>query len=171
MTKRRNVIYVSGQPGAAADVGFLRVWGCADQIDASLNTAGPPSHKDVTNYLRAFYHGMQLKTLPADTFHFANWEDERPKSKKKANSANPRMIGLANSTEMVGIRTRLSPDKKFQQLNLTCLPHHHSHHRSGMAIFTSPARHHARRRFLVLDPELMHDDPWLCSISHPHLED
>ncbi len=40
-----------------------------------------------------------------------------------------------------------------------------------MAILTSPARHHARRRLLVLDPELLHDDPQLRSISHPHLED
>ena len=121
VTRRRNVIYVAGQPGAAADVGFLRDWECPDQIDASLDAAAPPSHEDVADYLRAFYHGMQLKTLPADTFHFANWEDERPKSKKKAKSADPRLIGLATSTEMVGIRIRLSPDKKFQQLNLNDL--------------------------------------------------
>ena len=121
VTKARNVIYVAGQPGAAADVGFLRDWECPDQIDGSLNAAAPPSHEDVTNYLSAFYHGMQLETLPADTFHFTSWEDERPKSKKRAKSAKPRLVGLATSTEMVGIRTRPSPDKKFQQLNLNDL--------------------------------------------------
>ena len=51
------------------------------------------------------------------------------------------------------------------------LPLHRPHYRSRMAIFTSSARHHARRRFLVLDPELMHDDPRLRNISHSHLED
>ena len=121
VTKARNVIYVAGQPGAAADVGCLRDWECLDQIDASSNTATPPSLEDVTDYLRAFYHGMQLNTLPADFFHFSSWEDERPKSKRRAKSANPSLIGLATSTEMVGIRTRLSPDKKFQQLNLNDL--------------------------------------------------
>ena len=122
VTNRRNVIYVAGQPCAAADVGFLRDWEYPDQIDTSLNSAAPPSHEDVADYLRAFFHGVQVKILPAETFHFTAWEDERPKSKKKAKSANPRMIGLATSTEMVGIRTRPSPDKIFkQQLNLNDL--------------------------------------------------
>ncbi len=124
----RNVIYVAGQPGTAADVGFVGDWKylATDQIDTSVNTAAPPRHKDVADYLRAFYHGMQLKILPAETFVFTSWEDERPKSKReaskrKAKSANPGLIGLATSFEKVGIRTRPCPNKIFQQLNLNDL--------------------------------------------------
>ena len=123
VSNTRNVIYVAGQPGTAADVGFVRDWEhpMTDGIDVSVNAAAPPRHKDVANYLRAFYHGMQLKILPAETFLFTSWEDERPKSKKKAKSANPGLIGLATSIEKVGIRTRPCPDTMFQQLNLNDL--------------------------------------------------
>ena len=120
----KNVVYVAGQPFASAEVDFVCDWEhpMTDQLDASMSAAAPPSHMDIADYLRAFYHGMKLKTLPAETFHFTSWEDERPKSKKRAKSANPRMIGLATSTEMVGIRTRPCPNTTFQhQLNLNDL--------------------------------------------------
>ena len=117
------MIYVAGQPGTAADVGFVGDWKylATDQTDTSVNAAAPPSHRDVADYLRAFYHGMQLKILPAETFVFTSWEDERPKSRRKAKSANPGLIGLATSIEKIGIRTRPCPDKVFQQLNLNDL--------------------------------------------------
>ena len=120
VTDTRNVIYVGGQLGHAADLTFVSDWAhpTIDGIDTSVNPAAPPSHEDVAPYLRTFYHGMQLKCLPEETFYFTSWENRHQKSKKKAKSANPRMIGLATSTEIVGIRTRPSPDKKFHQLNL-----------------------------------------------------
>ena len=120
VTDARNVIYVAGRLGHAADLTFVSDWAhpTIDGIDTSVNGAAPPSHEDVSHYLKAFYHGMQLKCLPEETFHFTSWENRHQKSKKKAKSANPRMIGLATSTEIVGIRTRASPDKKFHQLNL-----------------------------------------------------
>lgn len=124
VTNTRDVVYVAGQPLASAEVEFVCDWEhpMTDQRDASMGEAALPSHEDVADYLRAFYHGMRLKTLPSETFHFTNWADERPKSRKKAKSANPRMIGLATSTEIVGIRTRPCPDKTFQQqLNLNDL--------------------------------------------------
>ena len=121
LTNTRNVIYVAGQPGTAADVGFVCEWEnpITDRVDTSVNAATPPSHNDVANYLRAFYHGMQFRILPAETFFFTSWEDERPKSKRKAKSAKPGLIGLATSIEKIGIRTRPCPNKTFlQQLNL-----------------------------------------------------
>ncbi|KAK0516651.1 hypothetical protein JMJ35_001254 [Cladonia borealis] len=123
VTNTRNVIYIAGQPRTAAEVGFVCDWEnpIIDRFDDSVNAATPPSHKDVADYLRAFYHGMQLKSLPAKTFLFTSWEDERPKSKRKAESANPGLIGLATSIEKVGIRTRPGPDKIFHQLNLNDL--------------------------------------------------
>ena len=124
VTKTRNVIYVAGQPGTAANVGFDSDWKYP-VADRNVNAVALPRHEDVANYLRAFYHGMQLKTLPAETFLFTSWEDERPKSerrsKRKVKSANPGLIGLATSIEKIGIRTRPSPDKNFQQLNLNDL--------------------------------------------------
>ena len=123
VTNTRNVIYVAGQPQTAAEVGFICDWEnpITDRIDDSVNAATPPSHKDVAEYLRAFYHGIQLKSLPAETFLFTIWEDGRPKSKRKAKSANSGLIGLATSIEKVGIRARPGPDKLFHQLNLNDL--------------------------------------------------
>ena len=123
VTNTRNVIYVAGQPHTAAEVGFVCDWEnpMTEGIDDFVNAATPPSHKEVADYLRVFYHGIQLKSLPAETFTFTSWEDERPKSKRKAKSASPGLIGLATSIEKVGIRTRPGPDKIFHQLNLNDL--------------------------------------------------
>lgn len=123
VTNTRNIIYVAGQPDTAAEVGFVCDWENpkTDRIDTSANATAPPSYKDVADYLKAFYHGMRLKILPAEIFQFMSWEDERPKSKRKARSANPGLIGLATSIEKIGIRTRLCPDKIFHQLNLNDL--------------------------------------------------
>lgn len=120
VTDIRNVIYVGGQLGHAADLTFVCDWAhpTIDGIDTSVNAATRPNHEDVAPYLRAFFHGMQVKCLPEETFHFTRWENRHSKPKKKAKSADPRMIGLATSTEIVGIRTRPSSDKKFHQLNL-----------------------------------------------------
>ena len=123
VTNTRNVIYVAGQPHTAAEVGFVRDWEnlTTDRMDDSVNAATPPSHKDVADYLRSFYHGIQLKSLPAETFLFTSWEDERPKSKRKPKPTNPGLIGLATSVEKIGIRTRPGPDNIFHQLNLNDL--------------------------------------------------
>ena len=120
VTDTRNVIYVAGRLGHAADLTFVSNWAhpTIHGIDTSVNTAAPPSYEDVAHYLKAFYHGMRITCLPEETFHFTSWENRHHKSKKRGKSANPRMIGLATSTEIVGIRTRPSPDKKFHQLNL-----------------------------------------------------
>ncbi len=89
VTNTRKVIYVAGQPGTAADVGFVCDWENAmtDRIDASVTAAAPPSY-NVANYLEALLHRIQLSTLPAETFLFTRWKDERPKFKTKAKSAN-----------------------------------------------------------------------------------
>ena len=124
VTNTRNAIYVAGQPDTAADVGFVCGWEnpITDRVDTSVNAATPPSHNDVAKYVRAFYHGMQFRILPAETFLLTSWEDERPKSKRKAKSANPGLIGLATSIEKIGIRTRPCPNETFlQQLNLNDL--------------------------------------------------
>lgn len=123
VTNARKIIYVAGQPSVAAEVDFVCDWEhpTTEQLDACMSAAAPPSHKDVAHYVKAFFHGMQLQILLAEFFHFTSWEDERPKSRKRAKSANPKMIGLT-TTEMVGTRTRPCPDNIYKhQLNLNDL--------------------------------------------------
>lgn len=72
------------------------------------------------NYLGAFYHGMRVKLLPSKTLRFTGWiYDGSLPSKSRAESTKLKLIGLTTPKECIGIRTRVCPNKTFQQqLNL-----------------------------------------------------
>ena len=124
VTEERNVIYLADYPDIEREVQIIHSWSKSQTKgevgNASAKSAEVPSPdaKHVLEYLRAFYHGMNVKLSPAGLLRFTRWEDSHAHS-LKANSSKPGRIGLTTSTETIGIRTRPSKDGIFKgQLNL-----------------------------------------------------
>ena len=128
VTPERNVVYFASPPETTPEVKFVHTWnnpqikGEVGRTSASAKSADIPSPdtKHVLEYLRAFYHGMNVKLLPPGLLRFTSWEDtDSASSKAKAKPNRPGRIGLTTSTENVGIRTRPSKDGVFKgQLTL-----------------------------------------------------
>lgn len=128
VTPQRNVVYVAGSPDIKPEVNFVRTWtnpqveGDMGRTSASSESTDVPlpDAQHVLEYLKAFYHGMNVKMLPAGQLRFTKWDDADPQpSEAKANSNMPKYVGLTTSTETVGICTRPSKDAVFiGQLNL-----------------------------------------------------
>lgn len=124
VTEERNVVYLAEYPDIVREVHIIQSWS-KPQIKGEIGNAfaksadvPSPDAKHVLEYLKAFYHGMNVKLLPAGLLRFTSWEDSHEDS-LKANSSKPGRIGLTTSTETIGIRTRLSKDGIFKgQLNL-----------------------------------------------------
>ena len=116
VTKRRNVIYVVSKPKITTDISSVRDWSVPQTgVNPEEVLTKPPCVADVAEYLKAFYHGLQVKVLPSDTLRFAKWDIRQTKQTK----AKPQLIGLNTATESIGIRWRPSPDGIFSgQLNL-----------------------------------------------------
>ncbi len=128
VTPERNVVYLAGPPDIVSEVDMVHTWSNPQtksgigRTSASIHSTDVPSPnaEHVLEYLKAFYHGLDVRLLPVGLLRFAKWDDADPKSsKKKANSNRPKYIGLTTSTEAIGIRTRPSKDGLFKgQLNL-----------------------------------------------------
>ncbi|KAJ7695689.1 hypothetical protein B0H17DRAFT_979801 [Mycena rosella] len=105
VTPQRKTIYVA----APTSDPFLQSWSVPNSRHADASVA-PPDIVDITDYLRAFYHGMPVKRLPSP-LRLTHW-GAKP-------SATPRYVGMCTATEAVRIRTRASRDGVFpRQLNL-----------------------------------------------------
>lgn len=121
VTEERNVIYLADYPDIMRDVNIIHSWS-KPKIKGEVGSAFAksvdvlsPEAKHVLEYLKAFYHGMNVKILPAGLLRFTSWDAES----LKANTSKPGRIGLTTSTETIGIRTRPSKDGIFKgQLNL-----------------------------------------------------
>ena len=128
VTSERNVVYVAGSPAIDSEVDFVHTWGTPQikggvgKLSASTESADLPSLdvRDVLDYMKAFYYGMEVKVLPAGLLRFTSWDDAVSKSsREKRMSRTPKYIGLTIPTESIGIRTRPSKDGIFKgQLNL-----------------------------------------------------
>lgn len=127
VTSSRRTVYVVTPPSIAPEVEFLEnctkpVLPRAHQDSIEDSSIDPPTTEHVTDYLRAFYHGLLVKQLKAPFLQYTTWEDpstsKRPPRKAKLQPP-PSYIALATSTSKTRIRCRASPDKTFQtQLNL-----------------------------------------------------
>ena len=116
VTRQRNAVYVVGQPDISNDIPFARNWSAPKtKSDQAETVIEPPNLVDITAYLAAFYHGLQVKVLPAGSLCFTSWTTTRDKKAK----AKPQRVGLKTATETIGVRWRPSPDGVFSgQLNL-----------------------------------------------------
>ena len=122
VTEERHVVYLADSPDTVREVNFVHSWSKphikGESASAKSADVSSPDAKHVLDYLKAFYHGMNVKLLPAGLLRFTSWEDTDSKS-SKANSSKVRHVGLTTSTETIGIRTRPSKDGVFKsQLNL-----------------------------------------------------
>ena len=127
VTSERNVLYLVGPPDTEPEMSCVHAWsnpqaqGSADGSSSSIESTDTPAPNvgHVLEYLRAFYHGINVQMLPAG-LHFTLWDDADPNlSNFEANPHAVKYIGLNTSSEIIGIRTRPSKDCLFTgQLNL-----------------------------------------------------
>lgn len=69
-----------------------------------------PDEEVIAEYLRAFYHGLEVRLYDGD-LTFTDWQDGPPRKRRQQQnigrkSKHTEMIGLASSKEVVGIRHR-----------------------------------------------------------------
>lgn len=122
VTEERDVVYLADYPDTMREMSIVHSWSNphikGDSASAKSADVPSPDAKHVLEYLKAFYHGMNVKLLPAGLLRFTSWEDTDSES-SKANSSKVGRVGLTTSTETIGIRTRPSKDGIFKgQLNL-----------------------------------------------------
>lgn len=127
VTMERKTIYVVPPPNITKDVKrCMKDWekprvpkdslipGLPDDISSSRTG-------DVVDYLKAFYHKMEVKALD-QPFEWAPWDTPATKPKSKKAKTEPPRIGLVTpgpASELVGIRYRPSLDGIAKiQLNL-----------------------------------------------------
>ena len=123
VTPQRNVVYVAASPDIKLEANFVRTWTTL-KVKGDMGRTGAsskwtdvplPDTQHVLEYLKAFYHGMNVKMLPAGQLRFTEWDDADPQpSEAEAKSNIPKYVGLATSTETVGVRTRPSRDAVFK---------------------------------------------------------
>jgi archaemetzincin len=130
VTPERKTIYIASPPLVEDDVSYVADWARC-QSDGNEEVA-KPAIEDVVAYVGAFYHGLQVRTLPASNLRFTSWDDSPPKAKPKAKgktqsksrtrkaSTAPSYIALTTSAaSAVRIRTRAGKDDCYKrQLNL-----------------------------------------------------
>ncbi|KAK4161378.1 hypothetical protein QBC43DRAFT_323924 [Cladorrhinum sp. PSN259] len=112
---RKKTIYVAPVPQISDDpsVSYMREWISPQHPQATKKDkdAQPPKAEDVCDYLRAFYHPLEVKLLP-QTVAFVPWEGQ---GKKTSRDDPHRYIGLQVGTGLTRIRTRPCPDKTFSR--------------------------------------------------------
>ena len=119
VTESRRRIYVVSYPDITPESASMRAWTQPKLPERrQLSTlpfhinAVPPSGEQICEYLRAFYHGLDVK-LHAEAFRWVPWEEESVTDQS-------RFVGLAaDDGQCVRIRCRPSPDQlASSQLNL-----------------------------------------------------
>ncbi|KAK7426988.1 hypothetical protein QQZ08_006415 [Neonectria magnoliae] len=110
ISRERNAIYVVSSPEITEGVremmkGWEKPRVQRDFVMSGLPDAIPqPTAEDVCDYLRAFYHKMEIKRHD-DKFRWQAWDSD--------SSNGPKYIGLATpkpTEELIGVRYRPSPD-------------------------------------------------------------
>ena len=73
-----------------------------------------PHISDIVAYLRAYYHGVDVRYLP-DELSWVPWESETPPHHASAGSRTlPGVIGLKTNTEIVRVRVRQASSKSHR---------------------------------------------------------
>ncbi|KAF2824903.1 hypothetical protein CC86DRAFT_326217 [Ophiobolus disseminans] len=118
-THGRDTLYIGQVPETGKEVAFMSHW----TTPLTELVAEDPDHLRVSrldadlfvDYMKAFYHGMNVDVLPAP-LAWTTW-DKTSQPRRKANL--PKHIGLAHGTQCTQIRVRIPPDGAFAaQLNL-----------------------------------------------------
>lgn len=115
VTDKRKTLYVVPPPGADKDVRYIND-SLKPKLDPKASNAvkeiDPPAVDEVTDYIRAFYHGLPSKVLQKPKLQFVEWNPLK-------SSRGASYIGLNIGGETIRIRTRPSKDGHFtHQLNL-----------------------------------------------------
>ena len=117
VTSKRNVICLASPPSVDSQVEFLQDWTQSSASREAQHRIDTPNVRVVGDYLKAFYHGLPLKLLPASSLRFTGWEGG---AKGRSRPSQPKYVGLNNTKECVRIRTRTT--ETFPgQLNLNDL--------------------------------------------------
>ncbi|KAH6638427.1 hypothetical protein C7974DRAFT_451809 [Boeremia exigua] len=113
---KRKILYISRVPEMSEETNFMRSWTrlCMGGRNATEMTS--PDAELFVEYLKAFYHGMDVRVLPQQL----SWKlwDKSSRPYRRANL--PKFVGLADeNNSMTRVRVRSVPDKAFAaQLNL-----------------------------------------------------
>lgn len=99
----RRVLYIVPPPELDDSVSYAQDWTQPDGIKAQLP---PPNLTDITEYLQAFYHAFEVKTLTNPTLTFTSWDTKPPKPLKQN---QPLPLGLTTATSTYRITTRPTP--------------------------------------------------------------
>lgn len=168
VTNARRVLYLAAPPTCSVEVSDdVEAW--ARPLGHKANAAEAVDVRDVAEYLRAFYHGMEVRLL-SDDLQFVRWDEPTVKRSKKARNdgradraSKVSMIGLATSAEVIGIRTRdCQYDKQFRrQINLTDL--------LDVAIAVVPKDAYALVMLVNHDLYEDDDDDFACGRGKPDL--
>jgi archaemetzincin len=114
VTPGKNVIYVAAPPAVQNSAAFILTGSYPEQVNEKIAS---PNIRDISEYLKAFYHGLPVRLLASTKLAFTAWNPESAKSNTR--SLTQRFIGLDTSVECIRIRTRASTDEVFKrQLNL-----------------------------------------------------
>ncbi|OAQ59263.1 metalloproteases (zincins), catalytic [Pochonia chlamydosporia 170] len=115
VTTQRQSIYLVGSPSIGGNLAQMTDWSLPMSLhegDKEQVTLAWPKLEKLQDYVSAFYHGMEVKTL-TDTF---SWQPfDHNKAQKKTHSsryAHPKeqLVGLKSPHQIVGVRCRPSPD-------------------------------------------------------------
>ncbi|KAI1322859.1 hypothetical protein F5Y16DRAFT_26030 [Xylariaceae sp. FL0255] len=117
----RKTIYVAATPTISLGTGTPELGAMEDWTSPTnaatkeLKDLEPPSVDSSIQYLKAFYHGFEVKPLQQN-LRFIPWTDDAKRGKR----GSPKYcIGLADDNACTRIRTRPAPDQKYKaQLNL-----------------------------------------------------
>jgi archaemetzincin len=125
ITPTRRTVYFAAPPGIEPGLEFVKEWTRPVVKNTLANSLVEfPSTEEILDYLKAFYHGLPVKLLPAPQLTFTKDVEDGPPEKGKGRSKKvPKSPTLWLNTQTkagaVGIRTRETPGGAFtHQLNL-----------------------------------------------------
>lgn len=162
-TAERETIYVAAPPKVPKGLSYVNKWmipsnAAIREVSTQLRQnrgyapTPPPTIEDVLDYLRAFYHGMEVKLLKDPALEWMAYDSSQKPRKSKKNGAitpSPDCIALSNGKELIRIQSRPSPDGHFRgQLN--------QNHLLEVAIDILPADAYAL--LMVVHHDLYEDD-------------
>jgi archaemetzincin len=120
----RDTLYIARVPDISKEVEFMREWavpnGIQDEVEMAEGGIESPDVGLFVEYLRAFYHDMDVRILPSP-LSWTSWSSsKKTASRPSRRAALPKYVGLCDSSKnTTRIRVRRPPDSVFPaQLNL-----------------------------------------------------
>lgn len=111
----RDTIYIGRVPEVGKEVQHMRDWILPTSTSAGHEDGASPSADLLIDYLKTFYHGMNVKPF-GSPLRWTTWDKT---SQPRRQVALPKYVALAYGKQSTRIRVRRSPDGAFAaQLNL-----------------------------------------------------